>query len=156
MPRTTTVLRVSATTAAVAVIALASVVGESGGAAPIAPKKGEYRGKTAQQAVASSARQIAFKLKGKKISLTAEPLVARNFCVSPPVFLLDVASVSTKFKGNRFKFTSTFIGSKMDKISGRFVSSTKIEGEVLYHFPESASGLCGAGTTRISFSAKRK
>jgi hypothetical protein len=126
---------------------------------PIKPKKGEYKGNTSQERVVKSARTIVLKVSGKKnkISLTQEPAVARNQCIAAPVFLLDVDRVTTKLgKGGKFKFTRTFIGSKIDRISGRFVSQDTIEGEALYNFRESDSGLCGAGSTKVKFDATSK
>jgi len=128
------------------------------GAAPIEPKKGTYRGKTKQERVADSARRIELKLNAKKtrITLTAEPAVARNFCISPPVFLLDQPSVTTKLKRGRFGFSRTFVGSKINRIRGTFVTPEKIEGEAIYHFEDSDAGLCSAGRTKIRFTATKK
>ena len=125
---------------------------------PIVPKKGEYKGNTSQERVLKSARTIVLKVSGNnKISMTQEPAVARGSCIAAPVFLLDVDRVTTKLgKGGKFKFTSTFIGSKIDRISGRFASEDTIEGEALYNFRDSDSGLCSAGKTKVKFDATSK
>jgi hypothetical protein len=148
-----------------AVFLVGSVVGplSAGGApataaGPIKAKKGEYKGNTSQERVLKSARTIVLKVSGNnKISMTQEPAVARGSCIAAPVFLLDVDRVTTKLgKGGKFKFTSTFIGSKIDRISGRFVSEDTIEGEALYNFRDSDSGLCSAGKTKVKFDATSK
>ena len=119
------------------------------------PKKGTFGGATKQEGVIKSARGIAFKLKGRKISLTTEPAIARNFCISTPVFLQDVSSVTVKLsKSGRFSFQSTFIGTKINRISGAFNEKGVIEGEILYHFNASDAGLCSAGKAKTTFSAK--
>ena len=49
--------------------------------------------------------------------------------------------MSKKLGRNRtFTFTQTFLGNKIDKIHGRFVSSNEVEGFAIYHF--SGQDLC--------------
>ena len=128
------------------------------GAAPIEPQKGTYRGNTKQKSVLKSARVIELKVNRKhtRITLTREPAVARNFCISPPVFLLDETTVTAKLKRGRFAFVRTFFGSKMNRIRGRFVAPDTIEGEAIYHFQDSDAGLCSEGKTKVRFTAERK
>jgi hypothetical protein len=141
-----------ALTAALVVIALATSIAPAGAAIF---KKGRYSGVTSQPQVLKTARTIEFRVKGNKISLTGEPAVARNFCVSAPVFLLEVDKITTKLKkGGGFSFTSTFIGSKLDSIKGRFNAKGEIEGTAVYHFRASDSGLCTAGKATVTFTAK--
>ena len=141
--------------AIVAALALGLAPGAGGQSA--APKKGSYSGSTKQDRVIKSARKIAFKVRGKKISLTTEPAVARNFCISAPVFLEDVSEVTVKLgKAGKFSFESTFIGTKINRISGAFNENGEIEGEILYHFNASDAGLCSAGKAKTTFTAKRR
>ncbi len=130
----------------------------TGGQGEVQPQKGTYRGKTQQQSVESSVRVIELKVNRKRtrIELTVEPAVARDFCIAPPVFVLDGAPVSTRLKRGRFGFARTFVGSRIDRIRGRFVAPGEIEGEAIYHFAASDAGLCGAGSTKVRFSAKRR
>jgi hypothetical protein len=156
MPRTRTSTRIAAAVAAAAV-GLALAAPDPGSAAAVQPQKGTYGGKTSQRSVDTSFRRIEFKVNGKRtrITLTVEPVVARNFCVSSPVFLAEAATVRTKLRRGRFAFTETFVGSKFNRIAGRFVSPTEIEGEATYWFAESDAGLCGAGSTTTRFSAEK-
>lgn len=140
------------------VVALAlALIPAGAGAAPIEPQKGTYRGKTKQESVTKSARRIEFKVNKKKtrITLTLEPAVGRNFCISPPVFTIE-GPVKAKLKRGRFGFVRTFSGSRFNRIRGRFVAPDKIEGEAIYYFDESDAGLCSAGRTKVRFIAKRK
>lgn len=141
--------------AAVAALALLLVPATAGGQS-VSPKKGAYSGSTQQTDVLQSARKIEFKVKGTRISLTTEPAVARDFCISAPVFLLDVTEVTAKLsKRGRFSFVSTFVGSKTNRITGAFDAKGNIEGEITYHFPDSDAGLCSAGSTKTTFSANQ-
>jgi len=157
MSRTGTSPRIAAAATAALLAALTLALAGPGIAAPVAPKKGTYKGKTSQRSVNASFRQIEFKVNGKRtrITLTVEPVVARNFCVSAPVFLAEGSSVSTKLRRGRFAFTETFVGSKFHRIAGRFVAPDEIEGEATYWFAESDAGLCGAGSTTTKFSAEK-
>ena len=130
--------------------------GAAGGPAGAATfKKGRYSGTTKQDRVEKTARTVELRVKGRKISLTGEPAVARGFCVSAPVFLLDKDRVTTKLKGGGgFSFSATFIGSKIDKIKGKVNAEGEIEGTALYHFRDSDSGLCSAGKSKVRFTAK--
>ena len=86
---------------------------------------------------------------------STEPTVAREACVSAPVFTLGGATASKKLGGNgTFSFTHTFLGNKIDKIHGRFVSTNEVEGFAIYHFP--AQDLCSAGKARVNFTARHK
>ena len=118
-------------------------------------KKGRYSGTTTQERVEKETRTIEFRVKGSKISLTQEPGVARNFCLSSPVFLLDVDKVTTKLRGNGgFSFSSIFIGSKFHSIRGQFNEKGEIDGTATYWFRDSDSGSCGAGRSEVKFTAK--
>ena len=117
-------------------------------------KTGKYSGKTSQDAVSSSYRQIQFTVKKGKVTLTTEPTVARGDCLSTPVFTLDGTSSKKLGKDRTFTLTHTFVGSKIDKIHGRFVSPNEVEGYAIYHFP--AQDLCSEGKTKVSFTAKHK
>jgi hypothetical protein len=139
---------------AVAVVGVGVVAGSAGGA-KVQPQKGKYSGATKQSNVLKSARGIAFKVKGKKITLTTEPTVARGFCVAPPVFLIDGKAVEAKIKGGRFTFSRTFSGSKINKIKGTFIDEKSIEGELTYFFDASDAGLCSAGKKVTKFAAKK-
>lgn len=170
MPRTRTVSRIGGALAAAALAsALAPALSSSAAgaapagegaeaSAPVTPQKGTYRGKTAQRSVQSSARTIELKVNRKhtRIELTLEPVVARGFCIAPPVFVVDGDVPSTRLRRGRFTFERTFVGSRVDRISGRFVAPGEIEGEATYNFAGSDAGLCSAGATSVRFSAKRR
>jgi hypothetical protein len=118
-------------------------------------KTGKYKGKTTQEAVNSSFRAIKFTVKKGKVTLTTEPSVGFQSCVSTPVFTLGGTTVSKKLGRNRaFTFAQTFFGNKIDKIHGRFTSSNEVQGFAIYHF--SAQDLCGTGKSRVNFTAKHK
>jgi hypothetical protein len=123
--------------------------------AGITVKTGLYKGKTTQEAVTTGFRKIQFKVKKGKVILTTEPSVARESCVSTPVFTLGGAKASKKLTGKgTFTFTHTFFGNKIDKIHGRFVSPNEVEGFAIYHFfPQD---LCSGGRARVNFTAKHK
>jgi hypothetical protein len=125
------------------------------GALAVDPKSGKYKGVTQQEAVVKTERKLEFKVKGRRITLTKEPVVALGSCVSPPTFLPEPGdTVHSKISGRgTFSFSHTFLGSRIDRIKGRFVSDSRIEGEVLYHFHASAT--CGGGKTKTTFKAKR-
>jgi hypothetical protein len=133
------------------VVLLASGSADAG--TPI--KRGKYSGRTDQSAVGSSFRQVQFTVSKKgKVTLTTEPTVAREACLSTPVFTLD-GTPTKKLSGNRsFTFTHTFMGNKFDKIHGRFTSSNEVEGYALYHFQ--AQDLCSAGKMKVTFTAQHK
>jgi hypothetical protein len=124
------------------------------GAAPIAVKGGTYSGKTSQSSVASGFRNIKLKVKKGKVTLLTEPTVGRGDCFSTPRFTLGGETPRVKLSGRGvFSFTRTFIGSKFDRIKGRFVSDHQIEGTLVYWFAD--QDLCTDGKTRITFKAKR-
>jgi hypothetical protein len=119
------------------------------------PKNGAYNGKTDQEAVATSFRHLSFTVRKGRVTLTSEPVVAWGLCLSAPRFVVDGNQPSKKFGHKRaFSITHTFLGSKIDKIHGRFVSSTEIEGYAIYHF--NAQDLCPAGKMKVDFKAKHK
>ena len=147
--------RVRALVAAVAVLATLFVLGPGAADAGVAVKGGKYNGKTDQDAISTSFRKLQFTVKKGKVTLIAEPTVAREACVSAPVFTLGGATASKKLGGNgTFTFTHTFLGNKFDKIHGRFVSANEVEGFAIYHFP--AQDLCSAGKARVNFTAQHK
>jgi hypothetical protein len=138
-----------------AVLAGLLLVGPGVADAGVAVKTGKYKGKTDQDAISTAFRKVQFTVKKGKVTLTTEPTVAREACVSAPVFTLGGATASKKLGGNgTFSFTHTFLGNKIDKIHGRFVSTNEVEGFAIYHFP--AQDLCSAGKTRVNFTARHK
>ena len=132
--------------------ALALGVGAADAGTPI--KQGVYRGQTAQASVSPSFRSIQFSVRKGKVTLTTEPTVARDLCLSTPVFTLDGNPTKKLGRNRTFTFTHTFLGTKMDKIHGRFTSPTEVEGYAIYHFP--AQELCSEGKSKVSFTAKHK
>jgi hypothetical protein len=146
-----------------AAVSLTAVVAPSFGApeaqdaASVQPRKGTYKGKTSQVSVEAPFRQIAFKVKGKRITLTVEPVIRHGFCLSPPVFIEDGGPPVTKrISGNgSFSFERTFEGSRFNRIKGTFVDEKTIEGKIRYFFPDSASGQCVAGKETPRFTATR-
>jgi hypothetical protein len=137
-----------------AVLAGLVVLGPGVADAGVAVKSGLYKGKTTQQAVTDAFRKIQFKVKKGKITLTQEPSVARESCVSTSVFTENGNPTHKLGKNRTFTFTHTFLGTKIDKIHGRFVAPNEIEGYALYNF--SAQDLCSAGKSRVNFTAKHK
>jgi hypothetical protein len=125
------------------------------GAPAVVPRDGKYSGVTQQQSVVKAERKLEFRVKGRRIILTREPLVARGSCVTPPTFLPEPGDTArSKISGRgTFSFAHTFVGSKIDRIKGRFTSESRIEGEVVYHFHPSAT--CSGGKTKTTFKAKR-
>ena len=118
-------------------------------------KTGKYKGKTTQQAVADSFRAIQFTVKKGKVTITVEPSVAREDCVSAPVFTLNGTTSSKKLGRDRtFTLTHTFLGNKIDKIHGKFVEPNEIQGYAIYHFNQ--QDLCSAGRSKVNFTAKHK
>jgi hypothetical protein len=121
--------------------------------AGVTVKTGKYSGKTTQPAVTGSFRQIQFTVKKGKVKLTVEPVVAKGLCLSTPVFTLDRSPRKKLNSRGAFTFKKTYVGSKFDTISGRFISPTEVEGFVVYHF--NAQDLCGGGKVKVRFTAKR-
>ena len=117
-------------------------------------KSGKYKGKTTQAAIGDSFRAIQFKVKKGKVTITTEPSVARQSCVSTPVFTQDGTSSKKLGRDRAFTLTHTFLGDKIDKIHGKFVSSNEIQGYAIYHF--SGQDLCSAGKSKVNFTAKHK
>jgi hypothetical protein len=126
-------------------------------AAAVQPRKGTYKGKTSQVAVEGAFRKIAFKVNGRRITLTTEPVIRHGFCLSPPVFIEEGAPPVTKkiSRNGSFSFERTFEGSRFNRIKGTFVDDRTIEGTIRYYFPDSASGQCVAGKVTPTFEAKR-
>jgi hypothetical protein len=148
--------------AVVLAVSLTALAGPSFGETPVRdaavqPLKGTYKGKTSQASVEAPFRQIAFKVKGKRITLTVEPVIRHGFCLSPPVFIEEGAPPVTKkiSRNGSFSFDRTFEGSKINRIKGTFVDDRTIEGTARYFFPDSASGQCVAGKEAPTFRAKR-
>ena len=136
----------------VAVLAGLVSLGPGVADAGVAVKTGLYKGKTRQEAVTTPFRKIEFKVKKGRVILTTEPAVARESCVSTPVFTLGGTRASKKLRGRTFTFTRTFFGTKIDKIHGRFVSPNEVEGSAVYHFfPQD---LCSGARARVNFTAK--
>ena len=117
-------------------------------------KSGAYRGQTTQESVTTGYRSIQFSVRKGRVTLTTEPTVARDLCLSTPVFTLDGNPTKKLARNSTFTFTHTFLGTKMDKIHGSFVSRTEIEGYAIYHFP--GQELCSEGKTKVAFTAKHK
>ncbi len=114
----------------------------AGAGTPI--KTGKYSGSTTQEAVSPGFRLIDFTVKKGKVTLTTEPSVAWGLCLSTPVFTVDGSTSSKKLgKDRTFTITHTFLGNKIDKIHGKFVSSNEVNGYAIYHF--NAQDLCPAG-----------
>ena len=147
--------RLSALALTASLLAMLFFLGPGAADAGIAVKTGRYRGSTTQQAVTDSFRRIDFTVNKGKVILTTEPTVAREFCVSTPVFTLGGATAKRKLGRNRtFTFTHTSLGTKVDKIHGRFVAPDEVEGFAIYHFQ--AQDLCSGGRSRVNFSAKHR
>jgi hypothetical protein len=146
-----------------AAVSLTALAGPSFGAlepredAAVQPRKGTYKGKTSQVSVEAPFRRIAFKVKGKRITLTVEPVIRHGFCLSPPVFVEEGAPpVTKKISANgSFAFDRTFEGSRINRIRGTFVDDRTIEGTARYFFPTSASGQCVAGKETPRFTVRR-
>jgi hypothetical protein len=136
-----------AAVAAVAVGAIPAVAGT-----PI--KRGTYRGQTTQATVSPGFRSIQLTVAKGKVTLTTEPTVAFGLCLSTPVFTLDGSPTKKLGRNRTFTFTHTFLGTKADKIHGRFVGPTEIEGYAIYHF--TAQDLCTEGRSKVNFTAKHK
>jgi hypothetical protein len=132
--------------------ALAVASGSAGAGTPIKP--GAYGGQTTQQSVSAGFNSLQFTVRKGKVTLTAEPVVARELCLSTPVFTLDGSPTKKLGKNRTFTFTHTFLGTKVDKIHGRFISPTEVEGFAIYHFP--AQDLCSEGRSKVNFTAKHR
>jgi hypothetical protein len=117
-------------------------------------KSGKYKGKTTQAAIGDSFRAIQFKVKKGKVTITTEPSVARQSCISTPVFTQDGTASKKLGRDRTFTLTRTFFGNKIDKIHGKFVSPDEIQGYAIYHF--SSQDLCSGGKSKVNFTAKHK
>jgi hypothetical protein len=137
------------------VLASLALLGPGVADAGIAVRTGVYKASTTQQAVTETHRKFRFKVKKGKVKLISEPSVARESCVSTPVFTLGGTTATKRLTRSRtFTFTHTFLGNKMDKIHGRFVAPDEVEGFAIYHF--SAQDLCSGGRARVNFTARHK
>ena len=148
---------VAALVCAVSLTAVAGASFDGRDRAAVQPKNGKYKGKTSQSSVDGAFRKIAFKVKGRRITLTTEPVIRHGYCLSPPVFIEEGGSAVTKkvSANGTFSFERTFEGSKINRIKGRFVDEKTIEGTARYFFPDSASGQCVAGKQTPTFKATR-
>jgi hypothetical protein len=117
-------------------------------------KTGKYKGKTTQQAIASPYNSIQFTVKKGRVTITTEPSVARELCISTPVFTQDGNASSKLGRSRSFTLTRTFFGNKIDKIHGRFIAPNEIQGYAIYHF--SQQDLCSAGRSKVNFTARHK
>jgi hypothetical protein len=118
-----------------------------------APKKGTFSGGTRQTTVSKMARQIQFKVKGRRITLTKEPVLRRSLCLSPPVFTIDGIPQARVRGSGAFKYVRTFVGSRFHRITGRFLDSKTIEGTAVYFFQ--GTDLCTEGKVQVRFRATR-
>jgi hypothetical protein len=150
--RSKTFRRAAALVPLALLVVLTQGVVMSGAGTPI--KTGKYAGKTTQAAVADTFRKIQFTVKKGKVTITVEPSVARENCISTPVFTQDGTSSKKLGRDRAFTLTHTFLGNKIDKIHGKFVSSDEIQGYAIYHF--SAQDLCSGGKSKVNFTAKHK
>jgi hypothetical protein len=121
-------------------------------------RSGTYKGKTVQESVSDDARRLELRVKKGRVTLVTEPVIRRSFCLSLPVFTLDGEQPTKPLSGRgAFAFTRTFLGTKIDKIEGRFVTEKKIEGTAVYNFD--ATDQCDAGVQKVKFtvtSGKKK
>jgi hypothetical protein len=152
LTRSKTFRRAAALVSLALLVLLIQGVVMAGAGTPV--KTGTYAGKTTQAAVADAFKGIQFTVKKGKVTITAEPSVAREDCVSTPVFTLDGPSSKKLGRRRSFTLTHTFLGNKIDKIHGKFVSSDEIQGYALYNFSQQA--LCSAGKSKVNFTAKHK
>jgi hypothetical protein len=137
-------------------VSLGALTSSGADAAPVPIMGGTFSGKTSQESVANSFRNLKFTVKRKKrkVTLTLEPTIARGDCFSTPMFTLGGETPTAKLNAKGvFSFTRTFIGSKIDKIKGRFVSPTQIKGTLVYWFAD--QDLCYDGRVKARFKASR-
>lgn len=137
-----------------AVLAGLAVMGPGVADAGVAVKTGKYNGKTDQDAISTAFRKVQFTVKKGNVTLTTEPTVAREACISAPVFTSDGVVKKKLGRNHAFTFTRTFLGNKFDTIHGRFVSPNEVEGYAIYHF--AAQDLCSEGKARVNFTARHK
>ena len=138
-----------------AVLAGLVTLGPGAADAGIRVKTGKYKGSTTQLAVNASFRKLQFKVKKGRVTLIVEPTVARQSCVSTPVFTMDGNRPSHRMGRNRtFTFTHTFLGTKIDRIQGRFTAPDQVTGFAVYNF--AGQDLCSAGRSRVNFTAGHK
>lgn len=136
-------------------LALLLLLGPGAADAGTPIKQGKYKGKTDQDAIGGSYRSIQFTVKKGKVTLTAEPTVGRQYCVSTPVFTSGGATPRKKLSRDRtFTFARSFLGNKVDKIHGKFVGPKEVEGYAVYHF--FGQDLCSQAKMKVTFTAKHK
>lgn len=121
-------------------------------------RSGTYKGKTVQESVSDEARHMELRVKKGKVTLLTEPVIRFGFCLSLPVFTLGGETpVKPLSRRGAFSFTSTFLGTKIDKIEGQFTTEKKIQGTAVYNF--ASADLCEEGVAKVKFtvsSGKKK
>ena len=133
---------------AAAVVVLAVGAQPSVAGAPTTPRNGTYSGAGAMESDPSHGVEIGFTLKsGADVAFTAR-VVSFPGC-SGGFFLPD-----TTLAENHFESTSNGANSEVNRITGRWVSNTKVRGKVTLERPSAAS--CGdPGTYVYKYSARR-
>jgi hypothetical protein len=133
---------VATTVVLAAVSAQPSVAG-----GPTKPRNGTYSGAGAMTGDASYGVEIGFTLKGADVAFTAR-LFNLPGCTGG-FFLTD-----TTLGPNRFESTYNGSDSEVNRITGRWVSNTKVRGKITLERPSAAS--CGdPGTYVYRYSARR-
>ena len=134
-----------ALTAAAVVLAVVAQPSLAGG--PTTPRNGTYSGAGAMEGDPSHGVEIGFTLKGADVAFTAR-VFSLPGC-SGGFFLPD-----TTLAANRFESTSNGANSEVNRVTGRWVSNTKVRGKVTLERPSAAS--CGdPGTYVYKYSARR-
>jgi hypothetical protein len=136
---------VLAALSATVLLAVGPQLGSAG--EPTTPRNGTYSGAGALEGDPSNGAQIGFTLKGANVVFTAR-LATLPGC-SGSFFLPD-----TTLGPNRFESTGSGANSEVNRITGRWVSDTKVRGKVTLERPSEAS--CGdPGTYVYRYSARR-
>ena len=134
-------------------VPLALVLFSSTAWGKVSHKNGSFSGATEQQTVSSGFRTIAFQVSKRNVTLTTEPTVAFGLCVSTSVFTID-GNPTARINGKgAFSFAHTHFGDEIDRIRGRFVSTTEIDGTATYFF--GTTDLCTDGKTVTNFTASK-
>ncbi|MGI9019174.1 MAG: hypothetical protein ACR2G3_00495 [Solirubrobacterales bacterium] len=119
----------------------------AGAGEPTTPRNGTYSGAGAEVSSPAYGVQLGFTLKGGTVTVTAAG------------FTLPSCSGGTSFPPvalgpNRFETTSSSSNSEVNRLTGRWVSDTKVRGKVVLERPSAAS--CGdPGTYVYKYTAKR-